>query len=275
MRDQVRGARGSGAAAVGLVPTMGYLHEGHLSLARRARSECDLVVMSIFVNPTQFGAQEDLESYPRDLERDVAMADQAGVDVVFHPSATEMYAPGHATWVDVEGLTDHLCGASRPGHFRGVTTVVSKLFAVCEPDRAYFGGKDAQQSLVIRRMALDLDQAVEVIVCATVREPDGLAMSSRNARLTSAERAQAPAMYRALLEAEGSIGDGERDPHVIRAAVIGRLADAPSASVDYVEVVSTSDLRPVDRIDGEVLLAAAIRFGATRLIDNLLVSPPD
>lgn len=259
---------------MGLVPTMGFLHEGHLSLARRARMECDLVVMSIFVNPTQFGPEEDLESYPRDLGRDLALAEEAGVDVVFHPSAAEMYAPGHATWVDVEGLTEHLCGARRPGHFRGVTTVVSKLFAVCEPDRAYFGGKDAQQALVIRRMARDLDEAVEVIVCPTVRESDGLAMSSRNAYLTPAERVQAPVLHRALVEAEALIAGGERDPRVVVAAIVGRLAEAPSASVDYVEVVSTSDLRPTDRIDGEVLVAAAVRLGGTRLIDNVVVSSP-
>jgi pantoate--beta-alanine ligase len=270
-------AAGSGCAAarslrVGLVPTMGYLHEGHLSLVRRARLECGLVLMSIFVNPTQFGPGEDLERYPRDLERDLALAGEAGVDVVFHPAASEMYAPDHCTWVDVEGMTDHLCGGSRPGHFRGVCTVVAKLFGVCSPDRAYFGQKDAQQAFVIRRMTGDLDLGVDVVVCPTLREADGLAMSSRNVHLSPEERAQAPILRRALLEAERAIAGGVRDPRAIEALARDRLTKAALMSVDYVEVVSTDDLRPIEEINGEVLVAAAVWMGATRLIDNVVVT---
>lgn len=260
-----------GAPIVGLVPTMGYLHEGHLSLVRRARAENDLVVMSIFVNPTQFAAGEDLDRYPRDLACDLRLAREEGVDVVFHPEPREMYDPEHCTWVDVEGLTEHLCGASRPGHFRGVATVVTKLFGLCRPERAYFGQKDAQQALLIRRMASDLDLGVDVVVCPIVREPDGLAMSSRNVYLTAEERAQAPTLYRALREAEAAMAAGERDAAAVRATVMGVLAEAPHGKVDYVEVVSTAALQPVDVIAGEVLVAVAVWFGATRLIDNVVV----
>jgi pantoate--beta-alanine ligase len=260
-----------GALSVGLVPTMGYLHEGHLSLVRRARAENDLVVMSIFVNPTQFAAGEDLDRYPRDLARDLRLAGEEGVDAVFHPQPQEMYAPGHCTWVDVEGLTEHLCGASRLGHFRGVATVVAKLFGLCRPERAYFGRKDAQQAFLIRRMASDLDLGVDVVVCPIVREPDGLAMSSRNVYLTAEERAQAPTLYRALREAEVAIAAGERGATLVRATVMGVLAEAPLGKVDYVEVVSTAALQPVDVIAGEVLVAVAVWFGATRLIDNMMV----
>jgi pantoate--beta-alanine ligase len=256
---------------VGLVPTMGSLHEGHLSLARRARAENDLVVMSLFVNPTQFGAGEDLDRYPRDLDRDLHLAGDAGVDAVFHPQPDEMYDPGYCTWVDVEGLADRLCGARRPGHFRAVATVVTKLFGLCRPERAYFGQKDAQQALVIRRMAADLDLGVDVVVCPIVREPDGLAMSSRNVYLTPAERTQAAMLYRALREAEAAIAAGGRDAGVVRATVLSALAEAPLGRVDYVEVVAAEDLRPVDVIAGEVLVALAVRFGTSRLIDNVVV----
>ncbi len=251
---------------------MGYLHDGHLSLIRRARAENDLVVMSLFVNPTQFAAGEDLDRYPRDLERDLHLATGAGVDAVLHPEPGEMYDPGHCTWVDVEGLTDHLCGASRPGHFRGVTTVVAKLFSLCRPERAYFGQKDVQQALLIRRMAADLDLGVEVVVCPIVREPDGLAMSSRNVYLAPAERAQAPSMYRALCAAEAAIAAGERDAGVVRATVLGVLAEAPLGRVDYVEIVGADDLRPVHIIVGEVVVAVAVRFGAARLVDNVVAT---
>lgn len=260
-----------GALSVGLVPTMGYLHEGHFSLVRRARAQNDLVVMSIFVNPTQFGAGEDLDRYPRDLARDLRLAGEAGVDVVFHPAPPEMYDPEHCTWVDVEGLTQHLCGASRPGHFRGVATVVAKLFGLCRPERAYFGQKDAQQALLIRRMAADLDLGVDVVVCPIVRELDGLAMSSRNVYLTVEERAQAPTLYRALRQAEIAMAAGERDAVAVRAIVMGVLAAAPLGRVDYVEVVTTADLQPVRMIAGEVLVAVAVWFGASRLIDNVMV----
>jgi pantoate--beta-alanine ligase len=222
------------------------------------------------VNPTQFAAGEDLDRYPRDLERDLRLAADVGVDVVFHPEPDEMYDPGHCTWVDVEGLTDHLCGAARPGHFRGVTTVVTKLFSLCRPERAYFGQKDAQQALLIRRMAADLDLGVEVVVCPIVREPDGLAMSSRNVYLTPEERAQAPLIYRALRRAEAAIAAGERDAGVVSATVLGMLAEASLGRVDYVEIVDADHLRPVDVIAGEVVVAVAVRFGAARLVDNVM-----
>lgn len=269
-RRMAGGVRGV-SVDVGLVPTMGFLHEGHLSLARRARAENDLVVMSVFVNPTQFGPGEDFDRYPRDLERDLHLAGDAGVDAVFHPLPGEMYDLGHCTWVDVEGFADHLCGAGRPGHFRGVATVVAKLFGLCRPERAYFGQKDVQQALLIRRMAADLDLGVEVVVCPIVREPDGLAMSSRNIYLTPADRAQAPMLYRALRTAEAAIAAGERDTGVVRATVLGVLADASLGRVDYVEVVAADRLQPVDIIVGDVVVAVAVRFGATRLIDNVIV----
>jgi pantoate--beta-alanine ligase len=258
---------------VGFVPTMGFLHEGHLSLVRRAREDNGLVVLSIFVNPTQFAPGEDLERYPRNLDRDLGLAVDAGVDLVFTPEPEEMYAHDHCTWVEVERITDHLCGASRPGHFRGVATVVTKLFGVVAPDVAYFGQKDAQQALVIRRATTDLDLDVSVEVCPTVREADGLAMSSRNAYLTHEERVQAPVLYQALLDASRTIERGERDPSAVVRIIRRRLEDAPLARVDYVEIAGTRDLAPVERIDGEVLVAAAVRFGQTRLIDNVLAAP--
>lgn len=273
MRAAVRAYRESaGGGRVGFVPTMGYLHEGHLSLVRRAREQNGLVVVSIFVNPTQFSPGEDLDRYPRDLDRDLALAGAAGADVVFHPSAPEMYSRDHCTWVEVENLTERLCGASRPGHFRGVTTVVAKLFGTVIPDTAYFGQKDAQQALVIRRMTEDLDLGVAIEVCPTVRESDGLAMSSRNAYLSTEERRQAPTLRRALLEAAGTIETGERDPSAVKAAFHARLAKAPLARLDYVEIVGTSDLAPVEQIGGEVLVATAVWFGGTRLIDNVMVA---
>lgn len=274
MRAVVRAYRASvSPGRVGLVPTMGYLHEGHLSLVRRARDENGLVVVSIFVNPTQFAPGEDLDRYPRDLERDLDLAGAAGADVVFHPEVREMYGPGHSTWVEVETLTEHLCGASRPGHFRGVTTVVAKLFGIVAPNTAYFGQKDAQQALIIRRMTQDLDLGVEIEVCATVRESDGLAMSSRNAYLSPEQRLEAPVLRRALLEAATAIETGERDPAAVRAVFYARLAEAPLARLDYLEIVGILDLAPVATIQSEVLVAAAVWFGDTRLIDNVSVSP--
>lgn len=267
---QVEAARRAGRS-VGLVPTMGYLHEGHLSLARRARAENDLVILSIFVNPAQFGPGEDFERYPRDLERDLALAAQAGVDLVFHPEPAKMYEPGHATWVEVQGLTDHLCGSSRPGHFRGVTTVVTKLFGVCRPDRAYFGQKDAQQAYVIRRMVRDLDLGVQIVICPIVREGDGLALSSRNVYLSSEERAQAPALRRALDDVEAYVAAGQRDPAALLAAARDRLSEAPLGRIDYIEVVDTETLGPVALLEGEILVALAVFFGKTRLIDNTVI----
>ncbi|HEY5529201.1 MAG TPA: pantoate--beta-alanine ligase [Thermoleophilia bacterium] len=270
VREAVAGARAAGKT-VGLVPTMGALHEGHLSLMRRARTDNDLVVASIFVNPTQFGPAEDLQRYPRDLGRDLALAGGAGVDMVFAPEPGEMYPPGYATWVEVEGLGERLCGTARPRHFRGVTTVVAKLLDICRPDCAYFGLKDGQQFVIIRRMAQDLNLPVEIVGCPTIREPDGLAMSSRNVYLTIDERAQAPVIHRALRAAESAIAIGERDAPTLRRIVGDKVGEASLARAEYVEVVATEDLLPVARIQGECLIALAVWFGKTRLIDNIFV----
>lgn len=265
--DQAR-ARG---LTVGLVPTMGALHEGHLSLIRRARADNGIVIVSIFVNPTQFGQSEDLKRYPRSLEDDREVAAAAGADLIFAPSVLEMYPEGYSTWVDVERLTAGLCGRSRPGHFRGVCTVVTKLLSICRPDRAYFGEKDAQQLAVVTQMACDLDLAVEIVPCPTVREADGLAMSSRNARLTTKQREQAPLLYRALLAARERVHGGERDAAVLAGAVRSALAEATLGRIDYVEIVSKAGLAPVTTVRGECLVALAVWFGDTRLIDNITV----
>jgi pantoate--beta-alanine ligase len=250
---------------------MGALHEGHLSLVRRARAENGLVAVSVFVNPTQFGVAADLETYPRDLHRDRDLAQRAGADLVFSPSVEEMYPQGFSTWVEVEGLTQGLCGASRPGHFRGVCTVVLKLLNICTPDRVYFGEKDFQQLTVVTRMVRDLDLPVEVVACPTVREADGLALSSRNVRLGREERAQAPVLHRALVEARRLVARGERDAGALRAAVLAVIAEAPLARVDYAEIVGAEDLKPVREISGKCLVAVAAWFGETRLIDNMVV----
>lgn len=259
---------------MGLVPTMGALHEGHLSLIRAARTANDLVVVSIFVNPVQFGPAEDLDRYPRDLERDRRLCEGAGADLIFAPTVGEMYLDGFSTWVDVEGLTVGLCGRSRPGHFRGVCTVVTKLFNICQPDRAYFGQKDAQQLAVIIRMARDLDVRVAIVACPTVREPDGLAMSSRNARLTPGERLQAPVLYRSLSAAAGLVDRGVRDVETLHRAIRAVLDEASLGEVDYVEIVRAGDLTAVDAVDGTCLIAVAVCFceSSTRLIDNVSVS---
>jgi pantoate--beta-alanine ligase len=270
IRAAVAQARAEGKI-VGLVPTMGALHQGHLSLIRRARAECGFVVVWIFVNPTQFGPQEDLERYPRDLERDRMLAAEAGADVIFNPSVAEIYPQGFSTWVEVEGLGDGLCGASRPGHFRGVCTVVAKFFNICEPDKAYFGRKDAQQLAIIRRMVRDLNLRPEIVGCETVREADGLAMSSRNAYLSPDERRQAVVLNQALRTAERLVREGERDAAAIEASIRAVLGSAPLADVDYVAIVDAEDLQPVSTIAGDCLIALAVRFGATRLIDNTTV----
>jgi pantoate--beta-alanine ligase len=269
--EAVSEARGRGAT-VGLVPTMGALHEGHLSLIRAARADNDVVVVSIYVNPTQFGPGEDFGDYPRDLPRDRVLASRAGADLIFSPSTKEMYADDHCTWVEVEGPTSGLCGRSRPGHFRGVCTVVAKLFGICRPDRAYFGEKDAQQLVVIKRMARDLNCDVEIVSCPTAREEDGLAMSSRNARLTKEQRAQAPTLYRALEAARGAANQGERDAAVLKVLVRAVLAEAPLGDVDYVEIVDAEDLTPQTTVAGRSLIAVSVRFGEVRLIDNISVS---
>ena len=250
---------------------MGALHEGHLALIRAARERDDVVVVSIFVNPTQFNASEDLKKYPRDLARDLALAEGAGADLVFAPPAAEMYLPGASTWVDVEGLTAGLCGAARPGHFRGVCTVVTKLFNIVGPHRAYFGEKDAQQLAVIKRMVRDLDMRVEIVPCPTVREPDGLAISSRNVRLSPEARAQAPVLYRALSAARVAIENGERDVERLKADISAVLADADLVTIDYVEIVDADSLEAVPTITERCLIAVAVFFGTVRLIDNITV----
>ena len=256
---------------IGLVPTMGYLHEGHLSLVNMSRQNNDYTVMSIFVNPTQFGPNEDFDRYPRDLERDLKLAEAAGVDVVFAPSVKEMYPDGYKTYVNVEGITEVLCGKSRPGHFRGVTTIVTKLFNIVEPHRAYFGQKDAQQVAVIKQMVKDLNMNVEIITCPIVREEDGLAMSSRNVYLSPEERKSAVILSKSLMEAEELIKKGETDAKKIRKYIIDRIQTEKNAVIDYVEVVNADTLENVDEIKGRVLVALAVKFGSTRLIDNVIV----
>ena len=257
--------------SIGLVPTMGAFHDGHLSLMRRARQECDVVVVSLFVNPAQFNDPADLDKYPRDPERDEALAADIGVDLLFAPATEEVYPPGFATAVSVAGITETLEGAHRGrAHFDGVTTVVTKLFNMVGPDVAYFGQKDAQQALVIRRLARDLDLPVRIEVCPTVREPDGLALSSRNALLSPDDRARATALHRALAAVQRGIGAGERDPAALREHALAEL-DAAAISPDYVEFVSSETLEPVRRIDRDFLVVLAAHVGGTRLIDNQLI----
>jgi pantoate--beta-alanine ligase len=256
---------------VGLVPTMGYLHEGHLSLIRIARERSDVVVTSIFVNPTQFAPHEDYQRYPRDLPRDMALAEQAGCDVIFHPSVEEMYPAGYLTYVEVEKITGVLCGRSRPTHFRGVTTVVAKLFNIVKPHVAVFGQKDAQQALVVRRMAQDLNFDLEIVVAPIVREPDGLAMSSRNSYLSPEERRQAVVLSKALQRASELVAAGERSAARLVMEMEAVIRTAPSARVDYVAVVDAQTLEEVEQLRGQVLIALAVWIGSTRLIDNVMV----
>ena len=258
---------------VGLLPTMGALHEGHLSLVRAAREQCDSVVVSIFVNPLQFGPNEDLAKYPRTLARDCELLAREKVDVVFVPSGDDMYPKDAATYVTVEGMSEKLCGRSRPGHFRGVTTVVSKLFHIVEPELAFFGQKDAAQCAIIRRMVRDLNLPVEIVVGPIVREPDGLAMSSRNAYLSPAERKSAPVLYRALMEVKRVFEQGERNSSALTEAGKRVLAQEPRARLDYLEIVDPESLESVESADQPVLIAVAAFLGNTRLIDNTLLSP--
>lgn len=257
--------------SIGFVPTMGFFHEGHLSLMRRAKEENDVAVVSIFVNPLQFGPSEDFADYPRDLASDLDKARSLGVDVVFCPNVSEMYPEGFRTYVDVKDLTVVLCGASRPGHFQGVATVVCKLFNLVRPHRAYFGQKDAQQVVVIRRMVKDLDMGIDVIEMPTVREGDGLAMSSRNVYLTPSEREQAVVIWRALESAQQRVAKGERDARTLREHVRSVIETAPDARIEYVTVCDAQDLRELERIEGEVLIAVAVKFGKARLIDNVKI----
>jgi pantoate--beta-alanine ligase len=273
MRQTSENIRSRGLG-LGLVPTMGYFHEGHLSLMRRARAECDVVVTSIYVNPTQFGVLEDFERYPRDLPRDLEMAESVGVDYVFAPSDGEMYPEGFATSIRVANLSAPLCGWARPGHFEGVATVVAKLFNIIAPTVAYFGAKDYQQTVVIRRMVADLNLPVRIVVCPTVRESDGLAMSSRNTYLSPEERKQAPRIYQALREAAQMWRSGCSDAAVLRGHIRDLLQAPPAFQIDYVEIVHPESLLPLKTVGQEGGVAAvAVFLGRTRLIDNILLKP--
>jgi len=271
LRSELSTARDVGAT-VGLVPTMGALHAGHVSLLSAARSECDLVVMSLFVNPTQFGPTEDLAAYPRDEDRDAALATEAGVDLLFAPAVEEIYPPGFATSVVVHGVSEPLEGEHRPGHFDGVATVVTKLLNIVAPDVAYFGQKDAQQALVIRRLAADLNLPVRIAVCPTVREPDGLARSSRNAYLSDDERARAAGLARALTRASELVAQGGCDSGAVIAAARAEL-EAHDLDPEYLVIVDPDTLAPVARADRPVLIALAATVGSARLIDNTIASP--
>lgn len=256
---------------LGLVPTMGYLHEGHLSLARQAREDCKSVAASIFVNPTQFGPNEDLSKYPRDLERDLRMLESVGVDLVWTPAPETMYPRGFQTWVEVQEISQPLEGAQRPGHFRGVATVVTKLFNAVQPEKAYFGQKDAQQAAVIRRMTTDLNFPIEIVVCPIVREPDGLALSSRNVYLEPAQRQAATVLSRALQAAKAAYDAGERDAGRLRQAMQETLESEPLAQMQYISCADYNTLQELDVVSGKALLSMAVYFGRTRLIDNLIL----
>ncbi len=270
VREQVKQWKKEGLT-VALVPTMGYLHEGHRSLMERARKENDRVVVSVFVNPTQFGPNEDLASYPRDLEHDAALCDSVGVDLIFHPTPEEMYPKGFCSFVDMDVLTKELCGLSRPVHFRGVCTVVSKLFHIVTPDRAYFGEKDAQQLAVIKRMVLDLNLDIEIVGCPIVREADGLAKSSRNTYLSPEERKAALVLSRSIFAGKKLAESGETDAHKLVQAMTDIIAAEPLARIDYVKVVDLLTMQQIDKLDRPFLAAIAVYIGKTRLIDNFMV----
>ncbi len=255
---------------IGFVPTMGYLHEGHLSLVKRAREENRTVVVSIFVNPTQFGPDEDLKNYPRDKQRDLDML-ESYTDIVFLPSAEEFYTSGYNSWVDIEGITDVLEGARRPGHFRGVATVCTKLFNIVQPTRAYFAQKDAQQLLVIKKMVRELNMPLEIVACPTIREQDGLAMSSRNTYLNQEQRQAAKVLYKALKLSEELYSDGERDANTIRRRMTELIEAEPLAEIDYVSVANAESLQELDKISDKALVSLAVNIGRTRLIDNVVL----
>lgn len=269
IRNEIKVARQSNKS-IGFVPTMGYLHEGHLSLVKRAKEENDIVVASIFVNPTQFGPGEDLESYPRDLDRDCQLLESQHTDFVFVPSVDEMYKDGYKTYVEVNGeITNKLCGSSREGHFRGVTTVVSKLFNIVNPDRAYFGQKDAQQVAVIEQMVSDLNFDIDIIPCPIVREEDGLALSSRNTYLNPEERKDATILSKSLFMAKDMIENGEIDSQKIKSFIIENINTVDYAEIDYVEIVNAKTLEDVKILKGDILMAVAVKIGKPRLIDNI------
>jgi len=269
--DELHSARLSLEGMVGLVPTMGFLHQGHLSLIRRAREECDHVVVSIFVNPTQFGPKEDLSKYPRDVDRDLKLIEPLGTDLVWMPTPEIMYPQGYQTWVEVEAITGPLEGAMRPGHFKGVTTVVAKLFNGVQPHKAYFGQKDAQQAAVIRQMTRDLNFLIEIVVCPIVREPDGLAMSSRNVYLDPEQRKAATVLFRSLSAANEVYESGERNAEKIREKMKEVLASEPLAEVQYVSCANYDTLEELTEIKGKTLLSMAVFMGKTRLIDNFVL----
>ncbi len=257
---------------VGLVPTMGYLHEGHASLAKQSVTLCNKTVVSVFVNPIQFGPSEDLVSYPRDFKHDCAILEEIGVDLVFHPSPEEMYAPDFCTYVDMENLTTQLCGKSRPGHFKGVCTVVSKLFHIVQPNKAFFGEKDAQQLAVIRRMVRDLSFDIEIVGCPIVREADGLAKSSRNVYLNAEERKAALILSKTVLLGKEIIAKGERSGKALTDALKANIQKEPFARVDYIDVVNGISMEPIENLQGQILVAMAVFIGKTRLIDNFSVT---
>ncbi len=270
VREQVREWRKAGLT-VGLVPTMGYLHEGHKSLIDKAVEQNDKVVVSVFVNPMQFGPTEDLESYPRDMDRDAALCEKAGAALIFHPEPEEMYDGNFSSFVDMNTLTGGLCGKTRPIHFRGVCTVVAKLFNIVTPDRAYFGQKDAQQLAVIRHMVNDLSFGIEIVGCPIIREEDGLAKSSRNTYLSEDERKAALVLSRSLKEGRKLVDAGEKDAAKVKKTITDIIEKEPLAKIDYVEVVDWNTLEPVEKIDGPVLTAIAVYIGKTRLIDNFII----
>lgn len=270
MRSWTKKQRQQGKS-IGLVPTMGYLHPGHLELMKKAKEDCDLVVVSIFVNPLQFGVGEDYEEYPRDLSRDEELALQVGVDAIFAPAVKEMYPSPHLTFVEVETITEALCGKSRPGHFKGVTTVVAKLFNCVQPDKAYFGQKDAQQVLVIEQMVRDLNMPLEIITAPIVREEDGLAMSSRNVNLNAKERKDAVIIYESLELAKEMIEGGARRASEIRKAITDKIDTVPTAEIDYVEILDCKSLNSIEELEDKILIALAVKFGNSRLIDNIML----
>ena len=268
---EMRQLRRQLAEPVGFVPTMGYLHEGHLSLAKQARAKNSSVVASIFVNPTQFGPQEDFESYPRDTEHDLALLEKERTDIVFMPLVAEMYPPGFNGWVEVGKITERLEGASRPTHFRGVTTVVAKLFNIVEPTKAYFGQKDAQQTIVIKKMVVDLNMNLEVVTCPTIREPDGLAMSSRNTYLNAEQRQAAVVLYQALKLAQQLYSQGEKNAEWIRREMIALIHKQPLTMIDYVSIADIETLDELDTITPPALVSLAVKIGKPRLIDNVVL----
>lgn len=270
MQRLVKRLKGEGKK-IGFVPTMGYLHEGHLSLAKQARKDADVVIMSIYVNPLQFGPKEDFSRYPRDLKRDMRLAKEVGVDIIFSPEDKEMYPSDYVTYVEVEKITEGLCGRFRPGHFKGVTTVVTKLFNIVKPDIAYFGQKDAQQARVIEKMVEDLNMDIKIKVMPIVREKDGLAMSSRNVYLNPEERKRATCLYEALKKAEELISQGERDAKKIIGEMKKIVVKKGVSRIDYIEIVDAKNLEPLEKLKGKVLILLAVWIGNTRLIDNTIV----